>query len=174
MDWFQPFFFSFNWKIFGWNNCLIVINFGMMILRKTNCDIIWYSVIFAVNLYLSIFVWTSDILNFVGRISLSHKHWQVINSLEIFIIIHDDGCTLFPYSTILNSINLPLLSEENSLMFLITKLLYKIKCPSVCLSDCMSVCPSGLGGNVIFSAPNWNIARIIFCADSPHKWASIL
>ncbi len=26
----------------------------------------------------------------------------------------------------------------------------------------MSVCPSGLGGNVIFSAPNWDIAPIFF------------
>ncbi len=36
------------------------------------------------------------------------------------------------------------------LYFLVAKLLYKSKCPSVCLSECMS----GLGGNVIFSAPN--------------------
>ena len=37
----------------------------MMIFRKINFDIIFYSVIFAANLYLSIFVWSSDILNFV-------------------------------------------------------------------------------------------------------------
>ena len=36
------------------------------------------------------------------------------------------------------------------------KLLYNYLCPSV-----------------IFSAPNWDIAPISFCVDSPHKWASI-
>ena len=41
------------------------------------------------------------------------------------------------------------------------------------MSVCMYVCMSGLGGNVIFLAPNWDIAPISFCADSPHKWASI-
>ena len=50
--------------------------------------------------------------------------------------------------------------------FLVAKLLYKSKCPSVCQPR--------LGGNVIFSAPNWDIAPIFWCADSPHKWASIL
>ncbi len=47
-------------------------------------------------------------------------------------------------------------------MFLVAKLLYKYSCPSVCpsvrlsvrMSVRMSVCLSGLGGNVIFSAPN--------------------
>ena len=39
--------------------------FGIMIRCKINFDIIWYTVIFASNLYLSIFVWSSDILNFV-------------------------------------------------------------------------------------------------------------
>ena len=36
------------------------------------------------------------------------------------------------------------------LTFLVAKLLYKSKCPSVCLY----VCLSDLGGNVIFSDPN--------------------
>ena len=58
-------FFSFNWKIFIWNNCLIIIHFVILICCKINFDIIWYSVVFAANLYLSIFVWSSDILNFV-------------------------------------------------------------------------------------------------------------
>ncbi len=58
-------FFSFNWKIFTWNNCIIIINFGIMILCEINFDKIWYSVIFAANQYLSIFVWSFDILNFV-------------------------------------------------------------------------------------------------------------
>ena len=39
--------------------------FVIMMRCKINFDIIWYSVIFAANLYLSIFVWSSDILNFV-------------------------------------------------------------------------------------------------------------
>ncbi len=38
----------------------------------------------------------------------------------------------------------------------------------------MAVCPSTtLGGNVIFSAPNWDIAPI-FCVDSPHKCSKSL
>ncbi len=37
-------------------------NFVIMICCTINFDIIWYSVIFAVNLYLLIFVWSSDIL----------------------------------------------------------------------------------------------------------------
>ncbi len=40
--------------------------------------------------------------------------------------------------------------QSNIVLFLVAKLLYKSKFPSVS----MSVCPSGLGGNVIFSAPN--------------------
>ena len=43
--------------------------------------------------------------------------------------------------------------------FLVAKLFHKSKCPSIS----MSVCPSGLGGNVIFSAPNWDIAPIFLC-----------
>ncbi len=39
--------------------------FVIMIRCKINFDMIWYSVIFAANLYLSIFVWSSDTLNFV-------------------------------------------------------------------------------------------------------------
>ena len=42
-------FFSFNWKILTWNNCLIIINFAIMILWKINFNIIWYSEIFAAN-----------------------------------------------------------------------------------------------------------------------------
>ena len=38
--------------------------------------------------------------------------------------------------------------------FLVAKLLYKSKCPSVCQPR--------LGGNVIFPAPNWDIAPIFF------------
>ncbi len=49
--------------------------------------------------------------------------------------------------------------------FLVAKLLYKSKCPSLCLY----VCLSGLGGNVIFSAPNWDIAISLkfFCVQIP-------
>ncbi len=43
-------------------------------------------------------------------------------------------------------------------IFLVAKLLYKSKCPSVC----MYVCLSGLGGKAIFSAPNLDIAPIFF------------
>ena len=51
--------------------------------------------------------------------------------------------------------------------FLVAKLLYK--------SKCLSKCPSTtFRGNVIFSAPNWDIAPIFLCADSTHEWASIL
>ncbi len=36
-----------------------------MIRCKMNFDMIWYTVILPANLYLSIFEWSSDILNFV-------------------------------------------------------------------------------------------------------------
>ena len=49
--------------------------------------------------------------------------------------------------------------------FLVAKLLYKYKCPSVC----PYVRQPLLGGNVIFSAPDSDIAPISFCADSSHK-----
>ncbi len=42
---------------------------------------------------------------------------------------------------------------------LVAKLLYKSKCPSVRIS----VCQPRLVGNVIFSAPNWDIAPIFLC-----------
>ncbi len=49
--------------------------------------------------------------------------------------------------------------------FLVAKLLYKYKCPSVC----PSVCPSTtFRGKRDFSAPNFDKAPF-FCADSPHK-----
>ncbi len=57
--------------------------------------------------------------------------------------------------------------------FLVAKLLYNYLCPSVCPYVRPSV-RHNLGGNVIFSAPNWDIAPISFCADSHHKWAAIL
>ncbi len=44
---------------------------------------------------------------------------------------------------------------------------------SVCPFFRLSVCQPRLGGNVIFSAPNWDIAPIFLCSDSPHKWASV-
>ena len=64
----------FHWKkidiaLFLWylkHILLAIINFGIMIRCKINFDVIWYSVIFAANFYLSIFVWSFDILNFVS------------------------------------------------------------------------------------------------------------
>ena len=38
--------------------------------------------------------------------------------------------------------------------FLVAKLFYKYLCPSVRISVLLSVCPSGLGGNAIFSTPS--------------------
>ena len=35
-------FLTFLHIFFTWNNCLIITNFGIMILRKINFDIIWY------------------------------------------------------------------------------------------------------------------------------------
>ncbi len=46
-----------------------------------------------------------------------------------------------------------ILAKQNIKTFLVAKLLYKSKCPSVCQPR--------LGGNVIFSAPNWDIAQIL-------------
>ncbi len=54
-----PFIFAILHTFFTWNNYFII-----MILRKINFDIIWYSVIFAATLYLTIFVWSSDFLIF--------------------------------------------------------------------------------------------------------------
>ena len=45
---------------------------------------------------------------------------------------------------------------------LVVRLLYKSKCPSVCQSVRVSVCQPRLGGNLIFSDPNWDIAPIFF------------
>ena len=49
------------------------------------------------------------------------------------------------------------LNNDRKLTFtslLVAKLLYKYLCPYVRPSVRMSVCPSGLGGNAIFLAPN--------------------
>ena len=68
------FFLSLTWKFAGDSKSDIVLylkwltgpqKFLIMICCKINFDIIWYSVIFAANQYLSIFVWSSHILNFV-------------------------------------------------------------------------------------------------------------
>ncbi len=67
-------FFSLILKLDGDSKSDIVLHlkwftgpqkFVILIRCKINFDIIWYTVIFAANLYLSIFVWSSDILNFV-------------------------------------------------------------------------------------------------------------
>ena len=67
-------FLSLNWTFDRDSKSDIVLylkwlnwpqNFVIIIRCKINFDIIWYSVIFAANLYLSIFVWSSDILTFV-------------------------------------------------------------------------------------------------------------
>ena len=67
------YFFSLTWKFDGDSKSDIVLHFKwftgpqkfvIMIRCKTNFDIIWYTVIFLANLYWSIFVWSSDILNF--------------------------------------------------------------------------------------------------------------
>ena len=50
------------------------------------------------------------------------------------------------------------LHTKNLLYFLVAKLLYKSKC----LSVHMSISQPRLGGNVIFSAPIWDIALIFF------------
>ncbi len=55
--WMFLFFFSLYFKYsFTWNNWINSMKFEMMILRKINFEIIWYSVIFAANLYLSMFI----------------------------------------------------------------------------------------------------------------------
>ncbi len=48
--------------------------------------------------------------------------------------------------------------SEQIRLFLVAKLLYNYLCPTVRLS----VCQPRLGGNVIFSAPNWDITPIFF------------
>ncbi len=67
-------FFSLTLKFDGDSKSDIVLylkwligpqKFVIMVRCKINFVMIWYSVIFAANLYSSIFVWSSDILNFV-------------------------------------------------------------------------------------------------------------
>ena len=48
--------------------------------------------------------------------------------------------------------------HNTSVYFLVAKLLYKSKCPSVC----PYIRQPRLGGNVIFSASNWDLAPIFF------------
>ncbi len=66
--------FSLTWQFHGASKSDIVLYLKwltgpkkvvIMIRCKINFDMIWYSVIFAANLYLTIFVWSSDIVNFV-------------------------------------------------------------------------------------------------------------
>ncbi len=72
MDGFNNFFFSLTWSFDRDSTSDIVLYLKwltgpkkvvIMIRCKivSNFDMIWYSVIFAANLYLSIFVWSSDI-----------------------------------------------------------------------------------------------------------------
>ena len=75
MDRFE-YIFSLTWKFDGDSKSDIEVylkwltgpqKFVIMIRCKINFNIIWYTIIFAANLYLSsIFVWSSDILNFVS------------------------------------------------------------------------------------------------------------
>ncbi len=73
MDRFEYFFF-FSWKFDGNSKSDIEVylkclsepqKLVIMIRYKINFDMIWNFVIFAANLYLSIFIWSSDILNFI-------------------------------------------------------------------------------------------------------------
>ena len=45
---------SFLYRFVTWNNCIIFLKFGIMIPRKINFAIIWYSVIFTATLHFSI------------------------------------------------------------------------------------------------------------------------
>ncbi len=93
--------------------------------------------------------------------------------LDVSAVVQDRQlitCTASSGETVsdLGNITIPLYLY---IYFLVAKLLYKYKCPSVC----MYVCMSGLGGNVIFSAPifiRWS--SYFLCAHSSCIWASIL
>ena len=61
---------------------IIIINFEMVILCKNNFDIIWYSVIFAANLYFSIFVWSSDNLN-LWMLSFLFKRIHSVHGIKV-------------------------------------------------------------------------------------------
>ena len=67
-------------------------------------------------------------------------------------------------------ITLMLLHPFQTCWFLVAQLLYKSKCPSVCMYVCLSVCLSGLGGNVILSAPNWDIAKFFCVCRFPNNY----
>ena len=62
------YFLSYIHKIFYcWYEFVICVvqKFVIMIRCKINFDIIWYSVIFAANLYLLLFFWSSDIFTYI-------------------------------------------------------------------------------------------------------------
>ncbi len=59
--------------------CFMFMNFGIMILRKIDFDMIRYSVIFTATHYLTIFVWSSDLLSFAFMILviLVNMEWTI-------------------------------------------------------------------------------------------------
>ncbi len=72
---------------FTWNNYFIIMNFVMMILRKINFDMMWYSVIFFVTHSL-----THGTFNFFGHISIFLDAFYGFH-LEIYKkAISNDGC----------------------------------------------------------------------------------
>ena len=58
------------------------MNFEMMILRKNNIGTIWYSVTLAANLYLPIFVWSSDFLSFAFMNVVIRVYYWLLSSLD--------------------------------------------------------------------------------------------
>ncbi len=80
---------TFLHTFFTWNNCLFSMNFGIMILRKINFDIIWYSVIFAATLYCQyssdhLICWTSFLwmLSFLFML-YTYMIFEMLNSRKI-------------------------------------------------------------------------------------------
>ena len=89
------------------------MNFGMMVLRKIDFDIIWYSVIFAAILDLSMFVWPSDFLSFAVMNIVILVKSKLGPFLAYFFAICCDGISIglfSEYSYI--SYNMPSLSNQ--------------------------------------------------------------
>ena len=94
-------FFSLTWKFDGYSKSDIVLYLKwltgpqkcvIMIRCKNYFNILWYSVIFAANLYLSIFVWSSDILNFVFMnvvilVAYEISCWLFVVTLPINLLV---------------------------------------------------------------------------------------
>ena len=84
--------FSFNWKSFTWNNCLIIIHFGIMILEFcfNECCHCFHTKKPSIHRVLKILVWLPD---FIYDIYSAWIYYILCDSL-VTCITHNDCCLL--------------------------------------------------------------------------------